>query len=217
MARKRYVSRPRNFEEEQYLRAFVGPDWLNEAYQKDPEAVISCFEAWFEKCGKIVVDEGVFDMLVFQKDNEYLNSLLHRGELIPEFEDAPDKVFERLHYWNSTNMTSPPSATPEDAIEDLPNKDDILRVKDIVSKYVIPKEQWAKGRTTNKRNPVNDTMKEQLSLPSDATRSEVIVACLQKGKLGILATYISRHVARAAELHDCLYGFYANGVIGPRT
>lgn len=221
MARKRYVSRARDFELEQELeqnlRAFLDPHWLKIAWNASPKAVVSCIEAWFKHGGNLVVTESAVDMELFQEDRKYLEFLLDRDELIPEFEEEPERLSDRLFYWASNDRISAPSATLEFAVRDFPNKDGILGVKDVITKYGIPKEQWKKGRATNKKDPLNDTMKEQLSLPSDATRSEVMIACKDKNKPGMHETYNSGHIMRLSELHNCLYVFYANCSIGHRV
>lgn len=214
MARKRYAIPPKNFEEPNN-RVFLDPFWLNEAWRKDPKAVIKRLESCVSDGGVLVTTVSILDMIIFQKNLPFLDILVSKDHLIPEYQDTPEEIAERRFYWSCDEKVTYPSKNLEDAVKGLQSRKGILAVREHVMDYAKPYGAWEKGQM--EADAVTEQMKIDLSVDEKASRSDVMIACDENNKPGMRESYNSRHIMRIGAFHRCDGIFYADGSISLRV
>lgn len=152
----------------------------------------------------LVIPNTVVDVRCFQEKPNWLRMQLKRGTLlIQKFMEADDMV-RKAFMWSSCGETTQPAECFEDAIENLPNWEGIMQVKELMDKYALSKEEWKPGQWAAPE-PLSEEHKAILGVPDGATRTDILARCRATGHMDIFEQYNVGYNRGLATQHHCKY------------
>ncbi len=152
----------------------------------------------------LVIPNTAVDVACFQRNPEWLRDQLQNGSIVIQMWMTPDEMVKKAFFWSSCQLSTQPADCFEDAIENLPNWDGIMMVKELMLRYGLSKEQWEPGQWAAPE-PMNDEQKEILGVPDGATRTDILAACKFTGHMEIFDSYNAGYNRGLATQHHCGY------------
>lgn len=152
----------------------------------------------------LVIPNTVVDVQCFQNNLEWLCDQLRDRKIVIQMWMTPDEMTKKSFMWSSCQLTTKPAECFEDAIENLPNWEGILQVKELMLRYGLSKEEWNPGQWDAPK-PLTDEQKEILGVPDSATRTDILAACKFTGHMEIFDEYNAGYNCGLATQHHCGY------------
>ena len=151
---------------------------------------------------KFVIANTILDVKAFQENLMFVQQSLLTGVLSIEIWSMPDQMTEKPFFWSSAGVETPAAKSFEEAIKNLPNKEGIMRLKDLMEMYGIRKEDWPKGQWAPPA-PLGEEAQKVLGLTEAATRTEVLKACKKANRMDLFDSYNVGYNRGLARQHTC--------------
>lgn len=160
----------------------------------------------------LIIANTILDVKAFQMYQKWVESHLNSGNISIEIWNTPDEMVSKPFYWSSAKMWTDSAKTLEEAVAELPNRQKILSLRDLLDRYGIPRGKWEQGPY----NPLSEdaqTVLRLLGLPLTATRTEVLEACKKTDRMKQFEVYNLEYNKVLACQHLCTHVFCSDGTL----
>lgn len=171
---------------------------------------INAMQKLIDQGHQLVVPNTVVDVKAFQEHAEWLQEKLEEGSVVIQMWMDADSMTAKNFFWSSCQEETPAAGFFEEAIQNLPNRDGILKVKALMDKFGLERQQWNPG-TWSAPEPLSKEHQEVLEVPTDATRSDVLAACKVKARMDIFDAYNVGYNRGLAQQHHCTHMLVSDG------
>lgn len=176
----------------------------NDSNQDSGESkVISFIETWAGYGYQFVMGIDFLDVLAFQKNVKKAREFVEKNWIKFAVSLYPTELADCDTFWSSCAQITQKSDTFAQAIQKLPNRNEIMELKEILDKasplYVVMPEPR-----------LHSELKEKLGVSAHATVSEMAIATLEKEKTGDetiveeFLTYVEDYNKWKGEALECM-------------
>lgn len=151
---------------------------------------------------QFVIANTIMDVKVFQQNFPWIEFALRKKYLLIEIWNTPDEMTSKEFHWSSCGITTPASGSFEEAIDGLPNKNEILAIKKLVEKFGIPKGKWEQG-TYSAPKELSAQAAATLGISPTKNRTDVLLACKSQNRMDIFDEFNIGYVEGLAHQHMC--------------
>lgn len=160
----------------------------------------------------LVIANTMLDVEAFQTGIEWLKGHLKAGRIRVEMWLTGEQMVAKDFYWSSCQMKTTASDSFEQAIANLPNRENILKLKALMDTYGLPRGSWEQGPWAPPA-PITPELQAKLGVTADATRTEILAACLEKDCMHDYDEYNASYNKGLATQHTCAGMLNSDGTI----
>ena len=163
---------------------------------------------------QLVIPNTVLDVKCFQENPQWVMGVLESKDLVIQIFMAPAQMVSKPFFWSSCGQETQAADSFEEAIKDLPNKNDILAVKELMDKYGIPKGEWEMGQWAP-AEPLWEEARVTLGLDEadSKNRTAVLEACRKADRMDIFDVYNVGYNKGLACQHMCQFILNSDGTL----
>ena len=176
--------------------------WLDTVVAAQLENAKEAMDKLINEGYTLIVANTAVDIAVFQENPDWFEDHLANDEIIIEIWNTPVEMVSKPFFWSSCQMESPAAATLEEALQELPNRDSIMQIVDLVMEYGIAKGDWPAGQWAPPE-PITPAVAKVLGLTEAATRTEVLNAANAIGRRDLFDAYNVGYTKGVAMQHLC--------------